>query len=236
MPEQFSYQGSELPLFEKATAWKEYFSSRIKAFIRGDVLEVGAGMGENIVYLHNSEVTSWTSIEPDEQLFKKLEGKLSSLAIKAKAFCGQTPDLGAEEKFDTIVYIDVLEHIENDSSEIERAYKLLKSGGCIIVLSPAFQSVYSSFDKAIGHYRRYTKGTLEQVKRGLPLKTIKSIYLESVGYLMLWLNRHVVKKEYPSEKNISVWQRFLIPVSKLLDKIIFYSFGKTVIAVWKKSD
>ena len=168
-------------------------------------------------------------------LFSILLQKIKEEELPAfcKAINGTLDDLPVLQKFDTIIYIDVLEHIENDKSEIEKAVTKLNDDGQLIILSPAFQMLYSPFDKAIGHYRRYTKKTLRETVKTPNLTETKMFYLESSGMLLLLINKFLFKRNYPSKKNIVVWDKLFIPVSKLLDKISFYSFGKTIIGIWK---
>jgi 2-polyprenyl-3-methyl-5-hydroxy-6-metoxy-1,4-benzoquinol methylase len=69
-------------------------------------------------------------------------------------------DLPASEVFDAVLYVDVLEHIADDLSELRRAAVHLRPGGVLVILVPAHPRLYSAFDAAIGHYRRYTKSML----------------------------------------------------------------------------
>jgi 2-polyprenyl-3-methyl-5-hydroxy-6-metoxy-1,4-benzoquinol methylase len=68
---------------------------------------------------------------------------------------GSTETLGPEERFDTALYIDVLEHIRDDQTEVARVGRHLTPGGHLVVLAPAHQALYTLFDAAIGHFRRY---------------------------------------------------------------------------------
>jgi hypothetical protein len=111
--------------------------------------------------------------------------------VKSKV--GTIDDIPATESFDSILYIDVLEHIKRDKEELGRAAQHLADGGRIIVLSPAFQSLFSPFDAALGHERRYTARTLAAVfPRGL--KQEKLFYADSVGAMLSFSNRLLLKK------------------------------------------
>jgi 2-polyprenyl-3-methyl-5-hydroxy-6-metoxy-1,4-benzoquinol methylase len=92
------------------------------------------------------------------------------------------PDIKAQEKFDVILYIDVLEHIKEDASELGQAAQHLKANGVIIVLAPAFPWLYTPFDAAIGHFRRYTRNSLRAIAP-LGLREEKSIYPDAFGVL-----------------------------------------------------
>lgn len=231
MTKHYNYPGSELELFQQAKNWKKYFAGKIKTYIKGNVLEVGAGIGETTFFLLNENVETWFCLEPDEKLFTALKNKFHS--IKIKIVQGRIDDLPEALQFDTILYVDVLEHIEDDKKEIIKAVSKLKNNGNLIVLSPAFQFLYNPFDNSIGHYRRYSKKTLRSVIPHQNLSEIKLFYLETSGFFLLFLNKFFSKKNYPSKITILVWDRIFIPLSKIIDKILFHSIGKTIIGIWK---
>jgi SAM-dependent methyltransferase len=236
MNEAYHYPGEELHLFESARNWKRYLAEKIKPWISGSVLEVGAGIGETTSFLQTSSSTHWTCLEPDSVLFHQLEHKKNSGQLPSGCLLvnGSLPDLDPSARFDTIIYIDVLEHIDNDRAELTAASQLLNRGGNLIVLSPAYQFLYSSFDKAIGHYRRYNKAGLRAAGAIPGLSEKKIFFLESTGVFLLLLNKAIVHKKYPSRQDIRIWQSVFIPVSRVLDKLLLYRFGKTIIGVWMK--
>jgi len=157
------YIGSELEIFREATNWKSYWASQLSPFLRGSVLEVGAGIGGSTrALLENapqSKIESWTCLEPDPELFKELEKASSLLEIQPSCQQGFLNDIPAGKVFDTILYLDVLEHIEDHEDELARAAKRLDSGGSLVVLVPAHDFLFSEFDRSIGHFRRYSKST-----------------------------------------------------------------------------
>lgn len=235
MKDEFHYHGQELALFEKAVNWKRYFSSYIKPLIGKNVLEVGGGIGGTTQLLNDGSSLKWIILEPDEEMNKILLRKketlppFSNCSILGETICG----LHSSEKFDTIIYIDVLEHIEDDKAEMLRATQFLQPGGYLIILSPAFQFLFSPFDKAIGHFRRYTSKSLEAVVPA-ELKPIRLHYLDSAGFFASLANKLFLKQSYPSKQQVQTWDRLLVPVSKRIDKIFFHSFGKSILGIWRK--
>ncbi|MBI5858467.1 MAG: class I SAM-dependent methyltransferase [Sphingobacteriales bacterium] len=233
MNEPFKYQGDELTLFQHATNWKKYFSKKIKPFISGNVLEVGAGMGSTTALLNDGTATHWILSEPDEHLCMQLQTKLGQKKLPANCSILKGTMEDVPGTFDTIIYIDVLEHIEADANELKKAASKLNPGGHIIVLVPAFQHLFSPFDKAIGHYRRYTKKLL----RNLTPKEVELIharYYDSMGYFASFMNKAFLKQSYPTQKQVNYWDKFLVPVSRFTDNLFFHCFGKSIIAVWRK--
>lgn len=235
MNEASHYIGNELELFSHAHNWKGYYRKPLSPFIRGEVLEVGAGIGETTAHLYNENVTTWLCLEPDASLANKIEKKINEKTLPAncRLQVGTTHSLSPNTFFDTIIYIDVIEHIEYDIQEIDRASALLKPGGHLIILVPAHQYLFSPFDKAIGHYRRYNKSRLQKVIT-YSLQKKKLFYLDSLGLLASLTNKWFLKKEYPTLKDVKFWDRIIIPVSKLIDPLIGYSTGKSLIGVWQK--
>ena len=179
----------------------------------------------------------WTLLEPDPELFQILKQRMSDGSQYSNCILKNQTISGIDKtkKFDTIIYIDVLEHIEDDKKEMQLSADLLKTNGHLIILSPAFPFLYSPFDKEIGHFRRYTSTSL---KTAIPasLEMVKLKYLDSVGFFASLANKLALQQKYPTEKQISLWDKWMIPVSKITDKLFFHSFGKSILGIWKKSD
>lgn len=235
MSTNYKYPGKELQLFETATNWKNYFASHISAFLKGRVLEAGAGIGGTTLLLNKDKEDSWVLLEPDETMRQVLQQKIKDkvLPSNCKAIQGTLNSLDKNDKFDCIIYIDVLEHIEADAAEIKKATDHLAQGGHLIILSPAYQFLFSPFDKAIGHYRRYNRKTLSAIQPASLIRK-KVIYLDSVGFFASLLNKIVLRQSYPAKRQVQFWDQWMVPVSKITDRIFFYSFGKSILAVWKK--
>lgn len=232
--ESIDYIGDELELFKNALNWKDYFSNKIAKSIHGDVLEVGAGIGINTKFLarNPTKISSWTLIEPDEKLARQIKGNIAKLNIDNKTIINGTIKTVLDKKFDTIIYIDVLEHIKESQKEIELAKKCLKPNGHLIILVPAYNFLFNTFDEKIGHYRRYNKKILLKEVNS-KLTVVNLFYLDSVGFFASLMNKVILKKELPSLANISLWDNYMIPLSRLSDKLFLNSFGKSLIGVFR---
>ena len=225
----FKYSGSELELFEKARNWKAYWRRRIARFVRGEVLEAGAGIGANTRALADLDYRRWTCLEPDTALSSRIQVPPGA---RHNVVTGTILDLPREARFDAILYLDVLEHIEDDRAELAAAASRLKRGGNLIVLAPAHPLLYTPFDRAIGHFRRYTRSSLRQAApSGLELQELD--YLDSAGLLASAANRILLRSAMPSERQILAWDRILVPVSRVLDPLFFGCLGKSVLGIWR---
>jgi SAM-dependent methyltransferase len=229
------YVGQELDVFAQAKNWKRYWSSRIRPLLSGDVLEVGAGIGANTPLLQPYLVRSWVCLEPDPELAQRAAADLASnpMTSGCQVIVGTTQTLEQDLRFDVLLYVDVLEHIQHDAEELERAGLSLRSGGRLIVLSPAHQWLYTEFDQSIGHYRRYDRASL--IACGPRTCTLSEVcYLDSVGMLASCANRLLLHQAMPELRQILLWDRYMIPASTLLDRLLFGHAGKSILAVWKK--
>jgi SAM-dependent methyltransferase len=151
-----------------------------------------------------------------------------------RAATGTIEDLPADAKYDAILYIDVLEHIEDDRSEMARAAARLNPGGALIVLAPAHPFLFTPFDRAIGHFRRYTRASMRQAAPAT-LSLEKLVYLDAAGMLASAANRILLRSAMPTERQILTWDRLLVPVSRLIDPIFAGCVGKSVLGVWRKA-
>src|SRR5919108_2757256 len=160
-----TYIGNELELFGKAKNWKEYYGSFFKPYLKGKVLEVGAGIGATTLSLCNGTQDKWICLEPDFRLANRIELMIKNdqLPDCCKVVIGTLNDIPLTELFDAIIYIDVIEHIEDDKRELGLAAKYLAPNGVFLILVPAHQWLFSPFDRAIGHHRRYNKKMLTAV-------------------------------------------------------------------------
>jgi SAM-dependent methyltransferase len=200
------------------------------------VLEVGAGIGSNIDYLFNPQVQDWLALEPDPKLTSVIaeRQRTGQLPQMCKVLTGTLDDAG-QEQFDTILYIDVLEHIEQDRAQVAQAASRLRPNGRLIILSPAHQFLFSPFDASIGHFRRYGANQLKQLTPpGCRPERLRM--LDSTGFFLSLANRLIMKSAMPTHGQIALWDRVFVRVSTVLDPVLGYRFGKSILLIWKKAD
>jgi SAM-dependent methyltransferase len=227
------YSGTELDVFSNATNWKQYWASTIRPWVRGRVLEVGAGLGGSTEAICSGDETEWRCLEPDPELAALIQGRIERAELRdnCSVQTGVLRDLPATPDWDAILYIDVLEHIERDVAEVLEAASRLAPGGALVIVSPAHSWLYSEFDQAIGHFRRYSRASLA----GIMPDTLQQAclrYLDSVGVLLSLANRMLLRSSEPSHEQIAVWDRWVVPVSRVIDPLFGHRLGKTVVGVW----
>ena len=222
------YDGFELDHFDSAFNFRKYQISLIKEFIKGKFLEVGAGKG-GLIPFYKKFTRDITIIEPEKKLFKILRNNRNNKNIKIK----NQAIKDIKGKYDTIIYYDVLEHIKDDLNELKNAKKKLKKNAYLIFSVPAYQTLYSDFDKSVGHYKRYNKDDFIKLEKKVGLKIEKLVYYDSLGLFFLILNKLFSLKQTNLKKKIFLWNLF-IPISKLVDLLTFNRFGKSLLCVFRK--
>ena len=230
----YTYEGSELDVFAAATRWKRYFGRVLRPYLKGDILEAGAGIGGTTVVLHDGSASSWTCLEPDAALAGQLATRIAShgLASNTRVVVGNLSSLAPDLRFHCILYIDVLEHIEDDRSELERAGVRLHPDGTLVVLSPAHQWLFTPFDTAIGHCRRYNLANLHRITPA-NLRLDRAFYLDSVGLLASLANKLLLRQSQPTLKQVRFWDGVLVPASGVMDPLLARRIGKSVVGIWR---
>jgi hypothetical protein len=132
-----------------------------------------------------------------------------------------------------VLYMDVLEHIERDADELRSAVSHLRQAGHLLVLSPAHGFLMSAFDRAIGHQRRYDRASLRTL-RAPGTTLVRMRYLDSVGIVASLANRLALRQAAPSALQLRTWDRLMVPVSRVTDRLLGYRLGKSILAVWRK--
>jgi len=234
--DSFKYKGNELIVFSRAVNWKSYWMNAVAPHLKGCVLEVGAGIGENTKRLIDLTEGEWVCLEPDLELCKEISkwGSKSAHCGRLKVLNSLLSDLPLSMDFDTILYIDVLEHIEQDDEELRSAIVRLRPNGKIIVLSPAHNFLYSAFDNKIGHFRRYDRKMIEEIlPTGVVLSEFR--YLDSIGFFASLVNKFFLRTSDPSPEQVLFWDRYMVRASVMIDKRIGYKFGKSLLGVLVKN-
>jgi SAM-dependent methyltransferase len=193
------------------------------AALRGSVLEVGAGIGQiTEALLQNPRIARLVSVEPHPVFYSQLTEKFPGHTLVN----GTVYDLKEEEdRWDAVVSINVLEHIEDDRRELQKYHdRLRKNNGTLCLFVPARPEIYAPIDKDFGHFRRYTRPELRQKLEQAGFEVQQLHYYNVAGYLAWWLNFCLLKKRHFSAGSVRLFDRFIFPVVHGFESHICHPF------------
>lgn len=227
------YGESTLRSISLADRFNKWMYDQMKPYIGGKILEIGSGIGNISKFIVNQRGDIVLS-----DIRKNYVDKLKSKFENAEVIQLNLVDPDFENKyknsletFDFIFALNVIEHIENDSLAIKNIHKLLKKGGIVFILVPAYKFLFNEFDKSLEHYRRYTKGSLGKL---FPqYKLIKSYYFNFIGIFGWFVVGKLFGKKIIPESNMKLYNQ-LVPIFKIIDKISGNKVGLSVIQIAKK--
>jgi len=228
-----NYSGWELKYFDLSHNFRKYQYELIKEYLGEKILEVGPGSGKFAKNFLTRNATEIHLTEINKDLHKLLSDKFKDTNKSVKIFSKKIEEI--DYKYDTICYFDVIEHIEDHENEIKNALKKLNLNGNLIIIVPAFNHLYSYYDKSIGHYRRYEKKFFQKFLINNNLTCKKLFYFDSIGYFFLLINKLInIKNKNKVGLGTIIWN-LMVPISKILDKILFYKFGKSLVCIIQKN-
>jgi SAM-dependent methyltransferase len=209
-----------LEIMSKASWYNNWLMEQIKGYLRGEILEVGAGIGNFTGAL--KRYGKVTVIDYDPEYKNANYGDIE----KGKYFFGR-------KKFDSIVCMNVLEHIKDDKKALKNMCSLLRDGGKLILLIPASPFCYGELDKRLGHFRRYTKKSLNNLFKttGYSINSIR--YLNWLGLIGWFINAKVFKERIIPEGQLEIFDYIARPFL-WMEEIIEPPFGLSVLAIGVK--
>ncbi|GAB6269401.1 MAG: hypothetical protein STSR0002_21430 [Smithella sp.] len=225
-----------LLLLSKRYNYNHWIYDNIQDFIGDDILEVGAGIGNitDFIMFKNK----LTLIDIDQNYIDYLKAKYSFRdKSNFKVFRTDIQDIKssllATNTYDTIICLNILEHLRNDEKAVENMISLLQPGGRLIILVPALNILYGSMDVSFGHYRRYNKKKLKLLIQGQDLDIVKFYYLNSLGLFGWFINGRILKNEELPEYQTKLFDK-LVPFLGLAEKIIKPPLGQSLILIAQK--
>ena len=191
------------------------------------VLDFGAGIGTftNLISKFAFDVIC---IEPDKDQINYIKYELG-LKVKSNM------NLVKDDSIDVIYSLNVFEHIYDDVKAIKMCYKKIKPGGLLLVYVPAHQLLFSSMDKHVGHFRRYSMSNLSQKIRSSGFIIENAEYIDSIGFFASYLYKLINQDGKISFKSIVFYDKFIFKISRFFDIFFSQYFGKNLFIIGRKN-
>jgi glycosyltransferase involved in cell wall biosynthesis len=228
------YGTAILQSLSKARRFNEWIAKVIQPFLGARILEIGAGIGNISRFLPKREKLIVTDMDPVYlELLNDAFGD-NDLVEVAKLDVTCDADFAAlgQGICDTVVCLNVLEHIEDDRGAVRRMKNLLVPGGLLILLVPQHEWLYGSYDRHVGHYRRYNRSSLAQVLADSGLEIVRLMNFNFLSIPGWWINSCLFKRSEMDRWQLKIYD-MLVPIMKPLERLLPLP-GLSVIAVARK--
>lgn len=223
-----------LEAIANAPRFNEWMYQVTSSRLTGRILEIGSGIGNiSEQYLSDGRKLMLSDIRENycEYLDRKFEKEPTCAGVRQidlvhPRFEEEYADL--LNSFDGVFALNVVEHIADDFLAIANAKKLLRDGGRLVILVPAYQALFNEFDRSLEHYRRYTEGALKKVFKANNFQIVHSQYFNFAAIAGWWFSGSVLKNKTIPTGQMRVYN-MLVPVFKIVDKLVLNRVGISVI-------
>jgi len=234
--DQYGY--STLDTISSADKFNQWMYKTIAPYCQGEILEIGGGIG-NISAQVLNDGKSLTVTELHEEYCEIIRNRLGGNKNLNQVIQMDITDKNFESrfghlfnKFDTVFALNVIEHIENRHLALQNCKKLLKPGGTLIILVPAFQALFNQFDRSLGHYLRFTRKSLSQLMEANQFEVVMLNYFNFIGIFGWWFTGSILRKKEIPEGQMALYNA-LVPLFRIIDFFTTKIAGLSVIAVGK---
>lgn len=227
------YPGTDLESMSYAQNYHKWILKSIAKCVTGNIAEIGAGSGNFSKELLSLNPQKLYSFEPSLNMFPKLDKTLEKFSNAKASDSYFSVEENLKLNLDTILYINVLEHIENDLEELKFSLKALNTQGHLIIFVPALQFLFSDYDKHVGHFRRYHKEDLKTLvqEAGFNIKSIK--YFDIAGVLPWYISNTLLKRSL-NPKDVALYDKLVVPIMNKIEPILPLPFGKNLLLIAQK--
>jgi SAM-dependent methyltransferase len=228
-----SYPGKELEAMSFAVNYHRWILHEFEPYLGETLAEIGAGRGSVSKLLLGKRIKHLFAFEPSPNLYPVLAAELRQ-ETRAEAVNDFFSPRYAPDGFDSVVYINVLEHIQDDRTELAHALEALKPQGHLLLFVPALAWLYSDFDKQIGHFRRYAKPELSCLVREVGFTLVQVRYFDLAG-IIPWYVNFVVLRHSMGSGSVSLYDKLVVPMMRRIESAVPPPIGKNVLLIGRKA-
>lgn len=220
----------EFAALRQANKYRQAVFNEFAPVLIGHVLETGCGIGQMTELLrHHSPISHLLCVEPNPEFCSEHRKEFPEIDLLP----GTIDNLPSGSAWDTIVSVNVLEHIHKDERELQRYCELLKERhGKLCLIVPARPEIYAPIDRRFGHFRRYTKRRLREKLTGAGFRVEKLVYFNFLGYFAWWASFRLLKQQRFNPKQVRLFDGMVFPVVNWCEtRLLRPPIGQSLIAV-----
>lgn len=231
------YAANDLETMQEARRYGSHLFTMFRPHIGSRVLEVGCGIGTMTVRL--AEIAeAVVGIEPNLNCAQRVQAELGrhprfSLRVCHLEEC-DSAEL-ASHNFDTVVCVNVLEHIADDVGALRMFRDVLAPGGQVLIFVPAVQAAYGPLDAELGHHRRYSKRSLARAFDHAGLELVDLRYTNPLGLLGWMYNSYITRSTAHSPTQVRLFEWLVAPWALPLERFLAPPIGLSLVAVARKT-
>jgi SAM-dependent methyltransferase len=223
----------DLQQMQQARRYTDWIAGQIRPHCGRRVLEVGAGIG-NITRRLLGHAEYVCALEPNPTCFESLERDLAGyrgFECRPWRIEDCTIEFAAERQIDTIVCVNVLEHVEAEVETLKRFREMLhRPAGRLLLVVPAVPAAYGAIDAALGHYRRYSRRHLRSILLDAGFSIDSLHYSNLIGLIAWFFNARIARRVQQSDSQIKVFDRFIVPWSSQVERLVPPPIGQSLVA------
>jgi SAM-dependent methyltransferase len=241
MANEVQYIGRDLEAMSIAVNYHRWIFRFFEPYLGTRVVEVGAGIGSFSRWLLERKLERLSLVEPSMGLCEQLEQRVQSfkssatITIYNSTFRDVAPSIKDADTPDSIIYVNVLEHIADDEAELRAVNGALGMGGHLFVFVPALPCLFGAFDREIGHVRRYTKRELNMKCQKAGFEIQQSRYFDLIGIAPWWIKYKLLNSNRLESSAVDFYDRNVVPVSRLIERFVRPPAGKNLVLIAKKT-
>lgn len=214
-----------------APRYRQWEYDVVEPFLGRSVLEIGSGMGyfsEKLVESRRDRLVLSDTEDFCLERLRRIYADNPTVEVESLPLPGKVNLSG---QVDSVVAMNVLEHIEDDVQALKDLAEVVRPGGRIVLWVPAYMQLYGEFDRKVGHFRRYTPKTIrESVERaGLRVQKVRPVNF--LGGIAWWLAVRRGGAGAPNRRLVWLYDNVVVPISRTVERVVRPPFGQSVICV-----
>lgn len=227
----FTYSGTELDAMASARNYYNALLERFAPHVGHHAVEIGAGIGTFAsMLLERTGVSAMTLIEPADNNFPVLQKRFAG-DPRVRVAQGYLADHADSLSADSLIMVNVAEHVKDDTALLREAHRALRRGGKLLILVPALMPLYGTLDESFGHFRRYTRAELEARLESAGFQPVTVSYTNSAGIFAWFVAGRVLRQRTLHRRGVVLYDKLVVPWLSRLERLWSPPFGQSVLAI-----